>query len=215
MRQARVQRGELPREQRMGRPRRGRLGDVHVEPSDAACDHRLPQSDGDPWPSAARLYDPTNGNLAAKWIPLSDSSPVGSAAVQLAQLSLNFGAATVTSGFADDASLASSLPYGGVATAAPLAVPSPSDFAAYAADTLTATGDVGSLTLSLADITRLTDPSLLPSSVFAPSSSILVGIVGDPSASVAQIDAGGDASYDGHGLHMIAVPMNPAPDAGK
>jgi hypothetical protein len=155
-------------------------------------------------------YDPSTGNLAATWTPLTDVSTSDTTAVQLAQLSLNFGAATVTSAYAGDASLASALPYGNVATSALLPVPLPSDPSAYATDTLTATGDAGALTLSLADIARLTDPSLLPSTLFAPSSNILIGIVGDPSATVAQIDAGGGAPYDGHGLHMIAVPMNPA-----
>jgi hypothetical protein len=159
-------------------------------------------------------YDPVGGNLHATWIALSDSTGTDDAFAQLAQLSPNFGAATVTSVYADDASLASALPYSSIAPPASLPVPSPSMPGAYAVDTLTAMGDAGALTLSLADITRLTDPSLLPSDLFAPASNILIGIVGDPSSTVAQIDAGGDASYDGHGLHMIAVPMNPAPDAG-
>jgi hypothetical protein len=156
-------------------------------------------------------YDTSTGNLHAHWTALADE---GAGDVQIAQLSTNFGAATVTSIFADDTSLAYNLPYLSVAPAASLMFISGSDASIYATDTLTATGDAGSITLSLADITQLTDPSLLPSNLFAASSNLVLGIVGDPSPSVAQIDAGGDASYDGHGLHLIAIPMDPSPDGG-
>jgi hypothetical protein len=67
-------------------------------------------------------------------------------------------------------------------------------------------GDGGAhLWMSLAQSLDLVDPTQDPSQYFAQPTSYLVTVVGDPAG--APPGGGGDAAYDGTGLHLLVLPL--------
>jgi hypothetical protein len=68
--------------------------------------------------------------------------------------------------------------------------------------------------MSLADSQQLVDPTQDPTLFFGQPRTYLLAVLGDPNAPHA-FASGGDAGYDGKGLHVLVVPApSPPVDAG-
>ena len=73
------------------------------------------------------------------------------------------------------------------------------------------------LRMSLADLQRISDPSVLPSAYFAEGKSYVFVLVGDTSATNAlYVDGGLNPKFDGTALHFVAISTTPSalPDGG-
>jgi hypothetical protein len=70
-------------------------------------------------------------------------------------------------------------------------------------------GGAGHLWMSLADSQQLVDPTQDPTQFFGQARPYLLAVLGDPNAPHA-FASGGDAGYDGKGLHVLVVAA-PAP----
>ena len=71
--------------------------------------------------------------------------------------------------------------------------------------------------MSLADLQRVSDPSVLPSDYFKEGTSYVFVLVGDTSAPNAlYVDGGINPRFDGTALHFIAISTAPPslPDGG-
>ncbi|MGD0528880.1 MAG: hypothetical protein ABSE49_27325 [Polyangiaceae bacterium] len=166
-----------------------------------------------------------SGNLGAEVLQLQNSVvPEGGLAVQPAQLSPALtaflgdgGAAVVSFGAqgAADASVVATLQAEGV-IAAPSLVSVGTGLSAYgqlgfAVDVPGFDGGAGHLWMSLAESQSLVDPTQDPALFFGQPRTYLLAVIGDPNATHA-FGSGGDAGYDGKGLHVLVVPA-PAPPA--
>jgi len=169
-----------------------------------------------------------SGNLNAQILQLQNGvGPAGELAVQAAQLSPGLaalvgdgGSAVVSFGTqgAADASTVATLQGEGV-LAAPSVVSLGAGLSAYgqlgfAVDVQGFDGGAGHLWMSLADSQQLVDPTQDPTQFFGQPRTYLLAVLGDPNAPHA-FSSGGDAGYDGKGLHVLVVAA-PAPivDAG-
>jgi hypothetical protein len=169
-----------------------------------------------------------SGNLEAQILQLQGTQATGGQlAVQAAQLSPGLaalvggsGAAVVSFGAegASDASPVATLTTEGL-VAAPSFVAVGADLSAYgqlgfAVDVQGFDGGAGHLWMSLADSQQLVDPTQDPTLFFGQPRTYLLAVLGDPNAPHA-FAGGGDAGYDGKGLHVLVVAA-PAPivDAG-
>ena len=183
----------------------------------------------DPNASAAACgasWTALSGNLGAEVAQLQSVvvPSGGGLAVQAAQLSPALaafvgdgGAAVVSFGpqGAADASTVATLQTEG-ALVAPSLVSVGTDLSAYgqlgfAVDVPGFDGGAGHLWMSLADSQSLVDPTQDPSLFFGQKRTYLLAVLGDPNAPHA-FGSGGDAGYDGKGLHVLVVPA-PAPAA--
>lgn len=185
----------------------------------------------DPAGSVARCgpqYTPAGGNLGVTTAKLdtsahADPNQMGAQVAQLAPgiddafLPDGGSDAGVTVGYGplgvDDAGapLASSLRYLGVSALVSREVPSAMTEGLFASVGVTVSVDgraTPALALTLAGIQKLSDPTELPDQFFKGQTSYLFAIVGDPTApqQLTAPDGGLNASYDGHGLHVIALP---------
>ncbi|HEY3819207.1 MAG TPA: hypothetical protein VGL81_18690 [Polyangiaceae bacterium] len=169
-----------------------------------------------------------SGNLSVQVLQLEDgSTATGGLAVEAAQLSPGLatlagdgGVAVVSFGAQGDAdaSLVATLQAEGV-LAAPTVVDVGTDLSAYgqlgfAVDVPGFDGGAGHLWMSLADSQQLVDPMQDPTLFFGQPRTYLLAVLGDPNAPHA-FATGGDAGYDGKGLHLLVVAApSPALDAG-
>ncbi len=173
--------------------------------------------------SAARCgatYDEAKGNLTATLTPLAMASPKSDAmSVHFAQLSASAGAVRASFGTlaADAGAIALTDGQAYLADpAAPVDVPLPHDDAGallrYSTEgvTVEAADDGGVLLATdLATIQRLSSPSDVPSTFFARGAYLfaLVGDATDPDRQLTLPDGGANPTFDGTGLHVIAVPL--------
>jgi len=163
-------------------------------------------------------WNATAGNLNAQLLQLEATVPVeGGLSVQAAQLSPGLaalvgdgGAAIVSFGTQGeaDASTVATLQGEGTVTA-PSAVSVGTDLPVYgqlgfAVDVPGFDGGAGHLWMSLADSQQLVDPTQDPTVFFGQPRTYLLAVLGDPGAPHA-FATGGDAGYDGKGLHVLVV----------
>jgi hypothetical protein len=165
----------------------------------------------------------TAGNLEAQILPLASGGGAGSQlAVQAAQLSpglaalVGDGGSAVVSfgaqGSADASTVATLQGEGVLATPALVSVGiglSVYGELGFAVDVPGFDGGAGHLWMSLADSQQLVDPTQDPTQFFGQSRPYLLAVLGDPNAPHA-FASGGDAGYDGKGLHVLVVAA-PAP----
>jgi hypothetical protein len=168
-----------------------------------------------------------SGNLNVQILQLqSPPAPGGELAVQVAQLSSGLaalvgdgGSAVVSFGTQGeaDASTVATLQGEGL-LAAPSVVSVGAGLAAYgqlgfAVDVQGFDGGAGHLWMSLAEAQQLVDPTQSPMVFFGQPRTYLVAVLGDPNAPHA-FASGGDAGYDGKGLHVLVVAA-PVPTMGS
>ena len=169
-----------------------------------------------------------SGNLGAQVLQLQTTpTNLGSQlSVQAAQLSPGLaalagdgGAAVVSFGAqgSADASTVATLAAEGLVSA-PAFVSVGADLSVYgqlgfAVDVQGFDGGAGHLWMSLADSQELVDPTQDPTQFFGQPRPYLLAVLGDPNAPHA-FATGGDAGYDGKGLHVLVVAA-PAPPAGS
>ena len=170
----------------------------------------------------------TTGNLGAQLLLLQSTADAGGAlAVQAAQLSPGLAALVGDGGpvvvsfgaeGAADASTVATLPSEGLLSA-PSVVTVGGSLSSYgqlgfAVDVPGFDGGAGHLWMSLAEAQQLVDPTQDPTQFFGQPRTYLLAVLGDPNAPHA-FATGGDAGYDGKGLHVLVVAA-PAPqvDAG-
>ena len=169
----------------------------------------------------------TAGNLNAQLLLLQGGvAGEGGLTVQAAQLSPGLaalvgdaGAAVVSFGTqgATDASTVATLQGEGM-VATPSAVSVGTDLSVYgqlgfAVDVQGFDGGAGHLWMSLADSQQLVDPTEDPTLFFGQPRTYLLAVLGDPDSTHA-FSSGGDAGYDGKGLHVLVVPA-PVPSTGS
>jgi hypothetical protein len=167
-----------------------------------------------------------SGNLNTQVLQLGSTQATGSQlAVQTAQLSPALaalmgdgGSAVVSFGTQGeaDASTVATLQAEGL-LAAPSVVSVGAGLAAYgqlgfAVDVQGFDGGAGHLWMSLAEAQQLVDPTQDPTLFFGQPRTYLVAVLGDPNAPHA-FASGGDAGYDGKGLHVLVVAA-PVPSMG-
>ena len=166
------------------------------------------------------------GNLNTQVLQLQSTQATGSQlGVQTAQLSSGLaalvgdgGSAVVSFGTqgAADASTVATLDGEGL-LAAPSVVSVGAGLAAYgqlgfSVDVQGFDGGAGHLWMSLAEAQQLVDPTQDPTLFFGQPRTYLVAVLGDPNAPHA-FASGGDAGYDGKGLHVLVVAA-PVPSTG-
>jgi hypothetical protein len=165
-------------------------------------------------------YSMTLGNLHATVMRLDEHRPAladAPIALQIAHAAEGLGPITVNVDTLDAS--APRLSYGEVAPSAAVTLSRPAladygkiEFTLHVASPSSDAGDAGdagTLALSLAAIERATAPGKLPTSFYQQDSNFVFVVLGDPSPAVAQIttpDGGVNPAYDGHGLHVIAIP---------
>jgi hypothetical protein len=169
-------------------------------------------------------WSATAGNLNAQILALqSGGAPVGELSVQAAQLSPGLAALAGEGGSAvvsfgpqggTDANSVATLQGEGL-VASPSVVSVGTDLSVYgqlgfAVDVQGFDGGAGHLWMSLADSQQLVDPTQDPTQFFGQPRGYLLAVLGDPNAPHA-FASGGDAGYDGKGLHVLVV----AAPAGK
>lgn len=160
-----------------------------------------------------------NGALHAALVPLAIGAvqSVDQIGVQVAHVAPALGSITArVDGVIDDAG-AMSLAY---LHAAPgngtvVTIPSTRDSLAWGTQGISigTPGDGGlTLTTSLADIQRVSNPSVLPSDFFVGAHRYVFVLVGDPSVqNQLYVDGGLNPQFDGTGLHVVAISTAPAP----
>ena len=164
-------------------------------------------------------WTPLNGNLHADVLQLAGNAGLGgSVSVQVAQLSPalvalvgDAGSAVVSFGAegSADASVVATLGSEGQISS-PALVSIGTNMAAYgqlgfAVDVPGYDGGAGHLWMSLAEAQQLVDPTLDPATFFGQPRPYLVAVLGDPGSPHA-FAPGGDAGYDGKGLHVLVTP---------
>jgi len=184
----------------------------------------------DPLASAARCGPPwtaVSGNLHAEVVRLTAAAPddagqlVAQAALlspALAQLLGDAGAAVVSFGTVDGG-----VPLTTLSTEDDLgpSVPATLQLAGglpgfgalgFSVDVPSLEGGAGHEWMSLVQAQQLVDPTQDPTVFFGQPRTYLVAVVGDPNATHAFV-SGGDAGYDGTGLHLLVL-ASPAPPSG-
>ena len=170
--------------------------------------------------SCGENYSMTLGNLHALVMRLDARRPTDALlpiALQIAHAATAVGRVAVGIDTIDAGALGAITPaFGEVAppSALTLARPAFADYGKIDVHVATVAPDGGAdagaaLALSLDAIQKATEPGTLPNSFYEQSSNFVFVVLGDPSPDVAQIflqDGGANPAYDGHGLHVIALP---------
>ena len=172
-----------------------------------------------PGASCGAGYSATLGNLRAVVMRLDERRPAlanSPIAFQFAHAAPALGFVSVTVDTLDGGAVG--LAFNAVAPPSALTLPRPTlaDYGKIDVTLHLFSGDGGAdssapttLAMSLASIERATAPGKLPNAFYEQDSNFVFVVLGDPSADVAQIstpDGGANPAYDGHGLHVIAIP---------
>ncbi len=171
-------------------------------------------------PGAAVCGTVMGGALHATVLSLAHASvmSVDQIGVQVAHLAVGAGPIVATLDTVDAGSFALDPLQSGPQNGAIVTIPGTQGSLLWGSQGVSAqlAADAG-LRMSLADLQRISDPSVLPSDYFTAGTSYVFVLVGDKSAAnMLYVDGGLNPKFDGTALHFVAISTTPpaAPDGG-